>query len=348
MPTQAKFNLGSENKFRLLTKPYIRELVEEHRLIVDDTFSPTCLEETSYDIRIGRKAILGGKGQEFDLEDEPLIIEAGSYAGVISFEKFALPTNIFGRIGSKRKFSYDGVILLTGSLIDPGYEGFLLFGLYNASTKKVVLPTKTKLCTVTFTQIEQSVEPVSADPSLLSGDFPSDFINKMANTEVLPWARISDEVKQIQRITQDILDLKKQYSDVLQPIKDLTRNVEAVNRDVATLTEQVAAVTTQMGRLETVTNQNATQITDLVASVKLANTSIGTLTRRSEEQEVEVRSLGKEQSKTSTMVTVLWVVLALFVGALVTLLITRALAADSTKPPMTAPSQNAPASPSPS
>src|SRR5205085_12270658 len=124
---------------------------------------------------------------EIDLLEEPLIIEAGSYAGIISFEKFALPRNVFGHIGSKRKFAYDGVILLTGSLIDPGYEGYLLFGLYNASTKKVVLPIKTKICTVTFTQIEQAVEAVAPDPSLLLGNFPSDFVNKMANTEVLPW-----------------------------------------------------------------------------------------------------------------------------------------------------------------
>ena len=247
MASQPKLDLGTEKKFRLLTRALIQELVDERKLIVADTFAPSSLKETSYDVRIGRKGILGGEGSEINLAEKPLIIEAGCYAGIISYEKLHLPLNISAHIGSKRKLSYEGVILLTGSIIDPGYEGYLLFGLYNATSRKVVLPTKTKICTVTFTQIDHDAEPIAPDADLLVGDFPGDFINKMANTEVLPWARISDEVKQIQRLTKDILDLKAQYNDVLKPIQDLTKNVDKVSLDVSLLSESVKTLRTVVG-----------------------------------------------------------------------------------------------------
>jgi deoxycytidine triphosphate deaminase len=93
-------------------------MAHNHRLIVDG-FDPSSLQTTSYDFRIGKKAVVGGQGNGIDLEDRPLVIDPGSYAGLISLEKVKLPNNVYAQIGSKRKFSYDGLILLTGSIIEP-------------------------------------------------------------------------------------------------------------------------------------------------------------------------------------------------------------------------------------
>jgi hypothetical protein len=164
------------------------------------------------------------------------------YAGIVSYEKVKLPNNVFAQIGQKRKFSYDGLILLTGSIIDPGYEGHLLFGIYNASTKKVVLPKSTKLCNVIFHRLPKEVKPVPSDPYLLDGNFPPDFLTKMANVEVLPWHRISEEVRHIQELAKDVLDLKVQYNDVLKPIAELTKNIDKVNTDVLLLAESVKSL----------------------------------------------------------------------------------------------------------
>src|SRR5262245_35825482 len=75
----------------------ISTIVQNRRFIVDG-FVSSSLQATSYDFGIGKKAIVGGQGNEVDLEDKPLVIEPGSYAGIISLEKVKLPTNVFAHI----------------------------------------------------------------------------------------------------------------------------------------------------------------------------------------------------------------------------------------------------------
>jgi dCTP deaminase len=265
----------------------ITTMAQNQRLIVIG-FDKNSLQTTSYDFRIGKKAVVGGQGSELDLEVRPLVIEPGSYAGIISLEKVKLPDNVYAQIGAKRKFSYDGLILLTGSIIDPGYEGYLLFGLYNASTKKVVLPKTTKLCNVIFHRLPKAVQPVPSDPYLLDGNFPPDFLTKMANVEVLPWNRISDEVRHIQDLAKEVLDLKVQYNDVLKPIAELTKNVESVNTDVRLLAE----------------------------SVKTLRGSVS-------DQDKELRDVGSKIGRYGLLVNIAWGIVLVVISVLLTILATR-------------------------
>jgi dCTP deaminase len=281
----------------------ITTMCQNQRLIVDG-FDPGSLQTTSYDFRIGAKAIVGGSGNEIDLKKDRLVIEPGSYAGIISLEKVKLPNNVFAQIGSKRKFSYDGLILLTGSIIDPGYEGHLLFGLYNASTKKVVLPIRTKICNVVFTRLPKDVKPVSADPYLLEGNFPPDFLTKMANVEVLPWNKISEEVRRIQELSQAVIDLKIQYNDVLKPIQDLTKNVDKVSLDVGLLAESVKSLRSVVG-----------------------------------DHEKELRDVGTKVGRYGLLVNIAWGIVLIVISISLTLLFTRVLFPDRSPARTASPAQ---------
>ncbi|HSY20251.1 MAG TPA: hypothetical protein VK815_18040 [Candidatus Acidoferrales bacterium] len=316
MKTMTKSDPDTANLFSehgtgttILLSDDIFTMVQNQRLIVDG-FEKGCLQSTSYDFRIGKKAVVGGQGCEVDLESKPLVIDPGSYAGVISYEKVKLPNNVFAQIGSKRKFSYDGLILLTGSVIDPGYEGYLLFGLYNASTKKVVLPKGTKICNVIFTRLPRDVSPVSPDPYLLMGNCPPDFLTRMANVEVLPWNKISEEVRRIQELAQAILDLKVQYNDVLEPIKDLTKNVNKVNSDVALLTEQIRAVGTQVSKLDQFSEKNAQLVNEIAVNVKTLSTKVG-------DQDKELRDVSTKLGSYGLLVKIAWAIGLVMAGILI-------------------------------
>jgi hypothetical protein len=260
------------------------------------------------------------------------VIEPGSYAGIISFEKVKLPNNVFAQIGSKRKFSYDGLILLTGSIIDPGYEGHLLFGLYNASTKKVVLPRGTKLCNVVFNRLPREVTPGPPDPYLLEGNFPPDFLTKMANVEVLPWSKISEEVRRIQELTKAVLDLKAQYNDVLEPIKDLTKNVDRVNTDVALLAEQIKSVSGQVGKLDRFSEQNAQHVNEISVSVKALIGQVGT-------QDKELRDVSAKVGRYGLLVNIAWAVILIIISISLTLLCTRVIFPDHSSSKASVPAQ---------
>ena len=125
----------------------IQDAVDRGWLISKETFHSSSLEASSYDVRVGAKGVVGGEAVEIDLRSRSMELGPGEYGGIISNEKFLLPENVCARIGSKRALSYEGVILLTGSTVDPGYEGHLLFGIYNASQRKAVIRLNKKLAT---------------------------------------------------------------------------------------------------------------------------------------------------------------------------------------------------------
>jgi deoxycytidine triphosphate deaminase len=301
----------------VLTDAKVREMVDAGLLISKQTFDAAALESCSYDVRVGSWGVIGGSGQERDLTgDQGLELPPGGYAGLVSWERFRLPLDVFARLGAKRSYSYDGIILLTGSLVDPGYEGHLLFGVYNASQKRYVLRRGAKICSVVFERLPREVErKVSPQPDLAQGRIPDAFINKMANMEVLPWMQISDRVKQIEQITSDILDLKQRYQDVLEPIRELTKNVDRVSQDVDKLSERSS-------ELREATSANAEQLRQVTASLATLTSQLGatakTADRAQERAETtidEIKDLSVKFGRFSMAVYVVWAVILLVIGA---------------------------------
>lgn len=296
----------------ILSDKEIIDFVNDGSLINKETYSSACVEASSYDIRAGKKGIIGGGGQEVDLTKSHLEIPPGSYAGIISFEKIRLPKIIAARLGAKRALSYDGIILLTGSIVDPSYEGHLLFGLYNASQKKVLIRLGKKICNIVFEKL--SIEPekaVNPDANLLNGDFPDKFIEAMYNMEVLPWMQISERVKQIETITAEIIDLKKRYNDVMKPISELTENVKDLTKNVNVINKRTEQLTEDLDKSSGLITENGRQIQHLMGMV-------GTLTTEVKEQERDVQKLNTSVRNQSILYNILWAIALVILSVLIT------------------------------
>lgn len=308
-----------------LTDSEIELAVGRGELIIRNTFVQAGLEASSYDIRVGLKGILGGIGTEINLEKEPMELAPGAYAGVISLECLSLPSNVCARIGSKRALSYDGVILLTGALVDPGYEGHLLFGLYNASQRRVMIRQGRKICNIVFERLSEAPSrQAPGDSDLRTGDFPDAFVDRMANMEVLPWMQISERVKQIEQMTRDILDLKARYEDVLQPIRDLTSNVDNLTRDVSRLATQTTQLSKDIESLNTLVSENNKQITQLTANlgivvgeVKGIQQSTQRLEQADQTRITDIINLKTSFGRFQILIYIFWALLLLAVGGFI-------------------------------
>ncbi|HEY6329645.1 MAG TPA: hypothetical protein VI756_09910 [Blastocatellia bacterium] len=324
-------SLLSGDAVGLLTDSEIERAVSSGQLIVGDTYGSEGLEASSYDIRVGLKGILGGVGTEVNLEKGPMELAPGAYAGVISLERLSLPANVCARIGSKRALSYDGVILLTGVLVDPGYEGYLLFGLYNASQRRVLVRRGRKICNVVFERLGQvPSRQAPGDPSLRIGNFPDAFLDRMANMDVLPWMQISERVKQIEQMTRDILDLKARYEDVLQPIRDLTGNVDNLTQDVTKLAAQTGLLSRDVENLNGMVSENSKQIAQLTASVATivgevngVQQSALRLEQIDQSRLAEITGLKTSVAKFQTLIYIFWTIFLLIAGAALTEVLRR-------------------------
>lgn len=314
-----------------LTDAEIEAAIARGELLVRGTYVQTSLEASSYDIRVGKKGILGGIGVEIDLEKEPMELAPGAYGGVISFESLSLPPNICARIGSKRALSYDGVILLTGALVDPGYEGHLLFGLYNASQRRVMIRHGRKICNIVFERLSDAPSrQAPADPDLRTGNFPDAFVDRMANMEVLPWMQISDRVKQIEQMIRDIVDLKARYEDVLKPIRDLTTNVDNLTQDVSKLATQTTQLSRDIESLNGLVSENNKQINQLTANlgvvvgeVRGIQQSAQRLEQTDQTRSTEITNLKATFGRFQILVYVFWAIVLLIAGALLAELVRR-------------------------
>jgi deoxycytidine triphosphate deaminase len=326
-------SLFSENEpfSGVLTDAEIEQSITTGSLISKDTFQKGSLEASSYDISVGLKGILGGEGREIDLSKEPMELGPGAYGGIISLERLKLPNKIYARIGSKRALSYDGVILLTGSLVDPGYDGHLLFGLYNASQRRVIIRHKRKICNIVFERLAQAPnKPTPADPYLQTGNFPDVFVDRMTNMEVLPWMQISERVKQIEEITKDILDLKARYDDVLQPIRDLTANVKSLTDDVSSLTAQTKSIATDVEKVNQTVIENSRQITQLTTNVATMVGHVQAVQERTKSLEevdkthlADITGLRASFGRFQLIAYIFWAVVILVLGALLGVFLPR-------------------------
>jgi dCTP deaminase len=302
----------------ILSDKEILDYVNRGSLITKDTFSQSCLEASSYDIRVGAKGIIGGEGSEIDLATEKSMeIPPGAYAAIISFEKMNFPRKISARLGSKRALSYEGIILLTGSIVDPGYEGHLLFGLYNASQKKVHIRFGRKICNIVFEKL--AIEPekeVSPEPNLLHGNFPDSFLDKMANMDVLPWMQISERVKQIENITKDIIDLKVKYEDVLKPIKDLTDSVKSLSQTVQIISDQTKNINADLEKANDLINENGKQISQLTHNLSTLSQNQQLTTQSINAQENKINELTVGMKGQAVWSKILGAIALLVLGAL--------------------------------
>jgi deoxycytidine triphosphate deaminase len=311
----------------VLSDSRVREYVSEGFLISRDSFSASLLAACSYDIRVGRWGVQGGDGTEVDLSETVLTLQPGGYAGIVSLEKLKLPRDVFARIGAKRSYSYDGVILLTGSLVDPGYEGHLLFGLYNASQKRFVIRRTMKICAIVFERLPHAAErTVSPDPDLLEGRIPSDFMTRMANMDVLPWMQISERVRQIEQLTKDVFDLKARYEDVLEPIRRLTESVSRVTDDVGALTSRTRELTSDVSKLTEISNLNAQQLQQLTGSLLTLTTEVRVVrdhTQMAEDasrrHEDLISKLNERFSSFSLAVKIVWAIVLIAVSVAATI-----------------------------
>lgn len=327
----------------------IQSAVENNWLITKETFQESSLEASSYDIRIGTKGVVGGEGVEIDFRRDAMELGPGAFGGVISYEKLSLPDNVCARIGFKRALSYEGIILLTGTLVDPGYEGHLLFGVYNGSQRKVLLRFNKKLCNVVFERLANPPErQASPDPSLKVGNFPDAFLDRMASMEVLPWMQISDRVKQIETITKDIIDLKARYDDVLQPIRDLTENVKSLTKDVGSLATQTKSIADDVENLKGLVGENTKQINQLTANLGVVGASVQNIQDRARGLEDADRTRAQAFTVLQTsfgrfqiLAYIFWGAVLLVLGAVLSSAVQR-LWPRPEAPSMTTPTQPAP------
>ncbi len=185
--------------------------------LVISPFDQEKLQGASYDLSLGGEALVSHSDQKIVLEPNSsslLHLEPGAFALVLTKELLKFPLDIAGVIGMRSSLARKGLVLLAGMQIDPGFEGHLRFGLYNASPRRITLDYDYELCMIEFHKLAGPVSKViPPNPDLIRGRIPEtdrDFLNSLETTS------LSDLSKNMQALTQNVSALSSDVKNLFR------------------------------------------------------------------------------------------------------------------------------------
>lgn len=141
-----------------------------------------------YELRMGREAFTTAAGKRIDLSGATKDVEIppGHFALLLTKERIRIPADSIGFISVKFGLKAKGLINVSGFHVDPGYNGWLTFSVFNAGPRTITI-TRDMVCFLLW--LANWDEPV-ADEFL----YPSDKVDARGTTESLD-SRMVDDLK---------------------------------------------------------------------------------------------------------------------------------------------------------
>lgn len=147
----------------ILTDVEIKSAITAGEIAIEPLDEVHGLQPASYDVRLGKKAIITrtvsleelkgkvqkGEVKEINIEKEGSItVPGGAFALVTTLERIKLGRRYAGHIGMRTYYTRKGLVILSGLQIDPGWDGVLVLGLANLSPRSLTLDYSDHLCTI--------------------------------------------------------------------------------------------------------------------------------------------------------------------------------------------------------
>lgn len=249
---------------KIITGFELKNLISKGEIIQNADLA--CAEGIKYDFRLGPKLLKSYFGAPIDIEKDlptlddknKAVVEPGEVVFVLSQERIILPRNVYIQLNPKRSLSQDGIELLGGLTVDPGYEGYLVFGLKNVAGKAYKLKVGTKIVGANFFKLSEGEEVEEEDVPGSIEDFPQRLQELIDKYEPVNPQNLAEELRNLQKafeesqgkLTDDVKYLKDQVGELT---KELSK--ESVKREQETkgLTDKIERVE---GKVEIITKDN--------------------------------------------------------------------------------------------
>jgi len=94
-----------------------------------------------YELRMGREAFTTAEAKRIDLSGDRKDVEIppGHFALLLTKERVKIPRDSIGFISVKFKHKAKGLINVSGFHVDPGYDGWLTFSVFNAGPRSITV-----------------------------------------------------------------------------------------------------------------------------------------------------------------------------------------------------------------
>jgi dCTP deaminase len=189
----------------MLSDAEIRAAIAEGLMNIEP-LEKGCVQPASYDFRVGAEAFTSDSDSKIDVANRGLvIIEPGEFAVVTTRESVTCGPRIAGQIGLCSPYARQGLMLLSGPQIDPGFNGVLIVRLTNLAPHRITLAYEAAFLTAQFFKLARDVErPYSGSRQGQKGLGPKD-IEALTNPDS---PTLGGMVRSLTALAKDVSDLK--------------------------------------------------------------------------------------------------------------------------------------------
>jgi dCTP deaminase len=180
-------------------------------------FDPGKVDCSAYTLRVGSEVYVSPSESEQDpkkitiqkLDDgDSFTIPPGQFAFLLTEEKITVPRGAMAFISMKTGFKLRGLVNVSGFHVDPGYSGYLIFGVFNAGPKTVHLRRGEDCFLIWYADLDNPHSQMTKQPT---GGF------KSITTDIV--TRISGEVMSFEGLNAKIKDLKQDHEERINKIE---------------------------------------------------------------------------------------------------------------------------------
>lgn len=122
-----------------------------------DQFNEEKIKQISYELSLGGEVFLtdsdNGKPEVLDDQNQYIEINPGQFALLLTDESISMPNDKLGLISIKAGEKLKGLVNVSGFHVDPGFNGQLLFSVYNAGPSKITLKKGKSYFLIWFSEI---------------------------------------------------------------------------------------------------------------------------------------------------------------------------------------------------
>jgi deoxycytidine triphosphate deaminase len=224
---------------KVLTETVIKDWIKRGEIIESADYN--CAEGIKYDFRLGPRFLKSHFGRIVDFntltsdEKRYAVIKPGEVVYVLTEERVVLPYNVYIQLSPKRKLSHLGIHLLGGLTVDPGYNGYMVFGLCNLSSTAFTLEPGKKLVGAVFYELSKDEIVEYQVPDALN-DFPEELTTIIKQYKPIESLFLSDEIKrvssEVDRITRT-LETDNEWKNTFK------NNLNAVSEKLSEISTQL-------------------------------------------------------------------------------------------------------------
>lgn len=256
-----------------LSSETLRAKIEAESLILP--FNAASIKHGAYELALGPETFVTStpEGTKRILESgSQLRIPPGQFGLLMTAEKIKVPCDSIALISMRAGVKFQGLINVSGFHVDPGFEGQLIFSVYNAGSQPVVLDYGQRIFLIWYCYLDRETEDLYEGNKEYQTGISGKEVSAMQGEIASPGAlKISfDKLKQdyTQRITsleKEIILLRTIGAGLLVALILLL-----INLSVKTILEQKSDVTPSISSPPMVVSQPTPAIKPVPTSLSPA------------------------------------------------------------------------------